>query len=474
MLVFSGLPSGSYLHSMRPDGTDLSSFDIPKACSPRGFVNKGQVLVCVDVSDEGDLEKFAVEREGSAWRRVPLPDELRVPGWLNVSQEPWDDRVQWAPAGDRIAFVRPRERDYWFSPGGEVVVADADGSNERVVAEEAEVPRWSPDGKRLAFARCRVDDGDWRTNPFSRPTAECSLWIVQVDGKGSPRLLVQDTDSPPVWSPDGRFVAFIRQSDSCETYCRARLNVVGVEERDAHAVGPELIEARVEHGRLSFWDGLAWLPETAPHAADEADGDQIELQRCVDIWNRARMHPYPTGAINVSIVHDRCQVTVSDYEAVCSQSAEMPFRFWCPSHGAGVHRLPPDDLVWNAHGGKDGRISLFDEPKEPRLPLPKGPPHPLLDGWVLPYGEDGEPLAGLKLTTVVGYCEVETAVPGYPLDYPDRYPLQCYWNDSDGRADCFTPRAGVAIADTVLCPAATWDQAYDPMAFFAVKVTDVY
>jgi hypothetical protein len=93
---------------------------------------------------------------------------------------------------------------------------------------------------------------------------------------------------------------------------------------------------------------------------------------------------------------------------------------------------------------------------------------------VFPYGEDGEPLAGLKLTTVGGYCEVETAMPGYPLDYPDRYPRQCYWNDSEGRADCFTPRATVAIGDTVLCPAATWDHPYDPMSFFTVKVTDVY
>jgi hypothetical protein len=391
-----------------------------------------------------------------------------------VSQEPWDDRVQWAPAGDRIAFIPSEISDYWFAPDGNVVVADADGSNEHLVAEDAEVPRWSPDGKRLSFARCEIDEG----KSYEERSAKCALWIAPADGNDSEKLLVDDADSPPVWSPDGRFVAFLRHSDPCRTYCRGRIFVVGVEDHhEPHAVGPELIELG-EYYPVP-WPGLAWLPDAAPNVAaadDDTRGDQLERQRCVDIWNRARMRPWRTGAVNVSIVGDRCQMTISDYGAVCAQSKEMPFRFWCPSHGAGIHRLPPEDIVWNAHGDEDGRISLFDEPKGPRLPLPNAPPHPLLDGWVIPYDNDGKPLAGLTLTTVGGYCEVETAMRGYPLDYPDRYSLRCCWNDSDGSADCFTPRARakVAIGDTVLCPDATWDHAYDPMSFFAVRVTDVY
>jgi hypothetical protein len=372
---------------MRPDGTDLASFAIPRMCSPRGFVNKGHVLVCVDVTDGGDRERYAVEREANVWRRVPLPAELKTPRWVKVFDEPWEDRVQWTPAGDRLAFIPSEIRDYWFASGGKLTVADADGSNRHVVAENAEVPRWSPDGMRLAFARCEIDA--WESSDSK--TASCSLWIVPADGTGSEKLLADDLASPPAWSPDGQFVAFVRQTGSCETYCRARISVVDLERHDPYAVGPELIEARNELGRLSFWDGLAWLPDSAPNTAEEAHGDQLELQRCADIWNRARMRPYPTGAINVSIVHDRCQVTVSDYQAVCGQSAEMPFRFWCPSHGAGVHRLPPDDLVWNAHGNDDGRINLLDDPKGARLPLPKAPAHPLLDGWSSPTAKMASP-----------------------------------------------------------------------------------
>ena len=469
MLVFSGVPFGSYLHAMGPDGTDLTSFAIPSGCSPRGFVSSGHVLLCDEVSWGDDLGRYAMERQGHVWRRVPLPAELEVPRWLNVSQEPWDDRVQWAPAGDRIAFIPSNIADYWFSPGGKVMVADADGSNQHRVAEDAEVPRWSPDGKRLAFARCEIEGKSWPER-----TATCSLWIVPADGIGSEKLLVDDADSPPVWSPDGRFVAFIRHSDPCRTYCRARIFVIGVEDHEPRAVGPDLVELAEYYP--APWPGLAWLPDAASNVAagdDEVRGDQLELQRCVDIWNRARMRAWPTGAVSVSFVADRCQVTVSDYGAVCTQSAEMPFRFWCPSHGAGVHRLPPESLVWNAHGDEDGRISLFDEPKGPRLALPKAPQHPLLDGWVIPYGKDGEPLPDLKLTKVAGTCEVG-AMPGYPLAYPGRYSVRCFWGESEGSENCFVPRATVAAGDTVFCPDAWWERRYDPMSFFAVEVTDVY
>jgi hypothetical protein len=417
-----------------------------------------------------DLGLYAMKRERNEWRHVSLPDELNVPRWLKTDREPWDDRVQWAPAGDRIAFIPSNIADYWFAPGGKVMVADADGSNEHLVAEDAEVPRWSPDGKRLSFARCEIDEG----KSYDERSAKCALWIVPADGTSSEKLLVDDADSPPVWSPDGRFVAFLRHADPCPAYCRARIVVVGVEDHEPRAVGPDLVELAEYYP--APWPGLAWLPDAEPIAVteDEARGDQLERQRCVDIWNRARMRPWPTGAVSVSIVSDRCQVTVSDYGAVCTQAAEMPFRFWCPSHGAGVHRLPPEDLVWNAHGEEDGKLSLFDEPKGSRLPLPKAPSHPMLDGWVMPYGKDRRPLPDLKLTKVAGTCEGGTGMPGHPFAYPDRYGVQCYWRDGEGRESCFTPEASVAAGDTVFCPTALWEEPYDPLSFFAVKVTDVY
>lgn len=51
----------------------------------------------------------------------------------------------WSPDGSRIAFVR-------MEKGENIYVMDADGTNQRLVTEEAAAPQWLPDG-RIAFIR---------------------------------------------------------------------------------------------------------------------------------------------------------------------------------------------------------------------------------------------------------------------------------------------------------------------------------
>jgi hypothetical protein len=472
ILVFSGLPSGPFMHSMRPDGSDLQGYEVPERCSPDRFVPGGRVLVCMDLGDDrdSDLWRYAIEREGAHWRRVPLPDELKFPVWADPLEQV--DASQWAPAGDRIAFVQPTDGPFWFSSSGKVTVADADGSNRQVVAVDGEVPKWSPDGKRLAFARCKVSDEDWLNEAFAEKTAKCSLWIVSSTASDDPTLLAENIASEPVWSPDGRFIAFLRTSGKCESFCRARISIVAAKGGEAPKVGPELVQTAREP--LGLWSGLAWLPESPESVAptdDVADENELELQQCVDVWNRARMHPWPIGAVNVSLVGDRCQVTDGDWGAICEQLVEMPFRYRCPSRGPGLHWIPTEYRVWNAHGAEDGSISLFEAPKGPRLPLPKAPPHPLLDGYVIPYGKDGAPLPDLKLTDKTGTCYRSAELDGYPLAYPDRYGAgRCYW-PGHASDDCFKQLGPVTVGDTLLCPASVWDEAYDPLRFVRLTVT---
>jgi hypothetical protein len=265
-------------------------------------------------------------------------------------------------------------------------------------------------------------------------------------------------------------VAFLRDV-RCETYCVDRIFVVPADGGKAHAVGPELMKPR---RGFEWWRGLAWLPDSVPVVSGRVKGepiDQLELQRCVDIWNRARMYPWPTGLLNVHLVGDRCQVTVASYGGLCTQSAGMEFRYRCQSHGAGLHLLPPEDRVWNAHAAEDGQVRLFDPPKGPRLALPKAPPFPMLDGYVIPYGKDGEPLADLKVTEVAGTCYGTGEPDRYPLALPDQYPARCWWHGS-GSDDCFKRPGRLAIGDVVLCPESAWKDVYEPMHFFKVKVVE--
>jgi hypothetical protein len=271
---------------------------------------------------------------------------------------------------------------------------------------------------------------------------------------------VEGAASPAFWSPDGRFIAFLRQAGGRETFRRYRILIVPSTGGDSREVGPELVEPSLNGAGL--WPGLAWLPDSAPlvvPAKDDVEQDELESQRCVDIWNRARMSPEARGAANVSLVEGRCQVTLRYYGGICSQMPAMPFRYDCPSHGAGIHRINPRFRVWNAQSDHFGKLSLFDPPKGPRLSLPNVPPHPLLDGYVVPFGQDGEPLPELRYTrSVSGSCD----------DEERGYPVRCFWGHFLHNS-CFKQPGRLEVGDIALCP--DYWRSPDPMNFLKVQIS---
>jgi TolB protein len=80
-----------------------------------------------------------------------------------------------------------------------IYVIRADGRYERRLTNEAfsEIaPRWSPDGKAIAFGSDRDRTRD--------------LYVIGAQGQGLERLTVgaRMTKDPPLWSPDGSRIAF--------------------------------------------------------------------------------------------------------------------------------------------------------------------------------------------------------------------------------------------------------------------------
>ncbi len=186
-----------------------------------------------------DGKYFVFESEGQIWavrerrnplRRVshapvqltsgaitysdPLPDKdgrklYAVAGFMRGELDRYDSQTSaFVPylggisAGDVTFSIDGKWVAYVSYPEGILWESNADGSEKLQLSSSslhALLPRWSPDGKEIAFYS-------------NQPGKPSRIYLVSADG-GAPRKLIPDAESQqpqadPVWSPDGNSIAF--------------------------------------------------------------------------------------------------------------------------------------------------------------------------------------------------------------------------------------------------------------------------
>ena len=99
-------------------------------------------------------------------------------------------------------------------------------------------PQISPDGTRVAFVRVTVDE--------KKTGYDTSIWSVSIRGDEAPRRMTDGKhDSSPRWSPDGKWLVFVRAPETAGPS-------VGGGGAGAHPAGPQLYMLPVSGGGESW------------------------------------------------------------------------------------------------------------------------------------------------------------------------------------------------------------------------------
>jgi Tol biopolymer transport system component len=177
----------SELFSMNPDGTGLRRLTYDAASDQMPDVSRDGRKVTFVSKRSGSWEIYSMNADGGNVHRLTTfkAGDQSVPRW-----------PRWSPDGRRIAYERllpgeTHDRVFVMGASGSSSTALTDGT------EYARQPAWSPDGTRIAYTM--TTNGAYQ------------IFVAHTDGSGATPITdcgLGDSCDSPVWSPDGTLIVF--------------------------------------------------------------------------------------------------------------------------------------------------------------------------------------------------------------------------------------------------------------------------
>jgi len=236
------------IHTMNADGTGVTRLTTnPQTAgvsdAAPAFSRDGKRIVFVSRRDE-NAEIYAMDA-------VDADGDGNGDNLVRLTASPTDEaHPVFLPSGSRIAFNGG-------STGRELFTINADGTGQKLLAPDALSPDFSPDAKKIAFAKAPAV-GDPR-----------DIFTMNADGSGEINLTKTPglSDTEPVFSPDGAKIAYNSAAFDQEIYTMNADGSLPVN----RSVDPNVSDSGPSWG---VKEGTAAVPvSTTSQCSDGADND---------------------------------------------------------------------------------------------------------------------------------------------------------------------------------------------------------